>query len=241
RAEGVRILKSIRHSRKLRRGAIAANEFTIIVRDFDDPADAVPPALARVSKQGFPNFFGTQRFGNAGSNIDLAARWFSGAIRLRGDKRSMALSAARSLIFNAVLDKRVQNDSWLTCQHGEALNPEGRGGFFLCDSPDEDIRTRIANGQLHLTGPLWGSGPFLTGATIADFEAGVAGQFANLRDGLEGSRMRHQRRALRAMPRELCWEQRDNTLHLSFALGSGVYATSLLSAILNTDETRAQR
>lgn len=231
--DGVRIIRSLRNGRKLRRGALAGNRFVIVVRELNGPRAGLEQRLGEISSTGVPNYFGPQRFGRAGSNIDMARRWFSGAIRLKGNKRSMALSAARSALFNAVLAQRLRDGSWLSCLRGEALNPQGRGGFFVCDSPDEEILKRIASGSLHITGPLWGSGEPIVRDEVAALESAVISTDAKLATGLAATRLDHDRRALRVIPENLTWELGEDLLTISFGLPKGAYATGVLAELLN--------
>ena len=61
--EGVQILKSMRHGRKLRRGALAGNCFVIVVRQLEGPQSELEKRLLHIRDSGVPNFFGPQRFG----------------------------------------------------------------------------------------------------------------------------------------------------------------------------------
>lgn len=237
--EGVQFLRSLRHGRKLRRGALVGNRFAIVVRELTGDLGGLESRLGAIGRTGVPNYFGPQRFGRAGANIDLARRWFSGAIRLKGNKRSMALSAARSELFNAVLARRISDGTWLQCLKGEALNPQGRGGFFICDEPDEQIVQRIASGQLHITGPLWGSGELIVRDEVAALESAVAAEHAELAAGLTTTRLDHDRRALRVMPGDLSWQLSDNALTLNFSLPKGAFATSVLSEVMTVKDCMA--
>ncbi|MDH3767037.1 MAG: tRNA pseudouridine(13) synthase TruD, partial [Gammaproteobacteria bacterium] len=49
--EGVRILGSVRHGRKLRRGALARNQFIIVVRDLQGAGTDLEQSLVRVREQ----------------------------------------------------------------------------------------------------------------------------------------------------------------------------------------------
>ena len=102
-AEGVEILGAEPHRRKLRRGAHRGNAVRIVLRSTgDQPApSAVDERLRRIEQAGIPNYFGEQRFGRGGTNIHTAERLFAGQ-RMKRDQRSMALSAARSFLFNAM-------------------------------------------------------------------------------------------------------------------------------------------
>ena len=114
---GIEVLESCRNSRKLRRGSHRANRFRIRLRDPQwcggaeqgTVLQALQERLALVARRGVPNYFGEQRFGRDGGNVDQARQLFAGALRMaKGYKRGLLLSSARSQVFNAVLSQRVQ-------------------------------------------------------------------------------------------------------------------------------------
>jgi tRNA pseudouridine13 synthase len=77
-----------------------------------------------IGRQGVPNYFGAQRFGRDGSNL---LRISAGLRALRPQERGFVLSAARSLLFNAVLAERVRAGSWNRLETGDLANLDGRG------------------------------------------------------------------------------------------------------------------
>lgn len=116
-ADGVEVLRSRRHPKKLRTGAHAANRFRLVIRGLasDEPAVAAIEDLNRrlefIGEHGFPNYFGEQRFGAAGANLHFADELFKGQ-RFARDRRSLYISAARSYLFNRELSRLVVDDSW---------------------------------------------------------------------------------------------------------------------------------
>lgn len=112
--DDVTILENQRHGKKLRRGCHSANRFRVILRDVKaGEADGdIPERLSRIASLGFPNYFGEQRFGHGGGNLERADALLSG--RARADrKKDLYLSAARSHLFNLELASRIADDTWL--------------------------------------------------------------------------------------------------------------------------------
>ncbi|MDA1300522.1 MAG: tRNA pseudouridine(13) synthase TruD [Proteobacteria bacterium] len=106
--EGVTVLKVARHERKLRRGELKGNRFTLWIRDLAPSyrMGEVDDALSSVQVNGFPNYFGEQRFGRDGRNLVLADAFLKrGRGTIRG--RDMLISAARSCLFNHYLSKCI--------------------------------------------------------------------------------------------------------------------------------------
>ena len=227
----LRVLKRDRHRRKLKRGAHRGNRFRIVVRRFADVDGDSEERLVKLRGQGMPNYFGSQRFGRDGRNIELAHRLFSGA-RLPRLQKSMALSAARALIFNDVLSQRVGDGCWNRFVDGDVAGLDGSASVFPVEGDGGDLAHRVEELDVHPTGPLWGSGtPMVSGAALV-YEKCAADRHAELAEGLAHS-LRMSRRPLRARIKQLEWAIEDDSLTLSFALGRGQYATTLLRELID--------
>ena len=156
-APGIRIVSGLRHRRKIQRGRLAGNRFELVVRDFDGDRDRVGERLVQIERGGVPNRFGEQRFG--GNNIARAHRMFRGELQRAPSraKRGFYLSAARSLIFNHILDERIRRADWNHIIDGDVLNLDGsRSRFAAGDDPA--LAARVEALDLHPTGPLFGVG-----------------------------------------------------------------------------------
>lgn len=232
RIEGLRILELARHTRKLKPGSLSGNRFDIVVRELEGEASGLAARVEALRAQGAPNYFGVQRFGRNGRNLELAETLFAGGARLRRNERSLALSAARAEIFNAVLAARVLDDTWQTALPGDCLNLDGSRSFFRCDVPDADIAARIGAGDLHISGPLWGEGELPSAASVRQLETTIAERYPTFAAGLAGARLRQERRALRIVPRELQVSTEADTLRARFVLPAGAFATSVLAQLV---------
>ena len=100
--EGCQVLEYARHKRKLRLGALKGNAFTLVLREVSN-RDDVEQRLIDICVKGVPNYFGAQRFGIGGSNLQGALRWAQTNTPVRDrNKRSFWLSAARSALGSLV-------------------------------------------------------------------------------------------------------------------------------------------
>ena len=63
--EGLTLISSARHGRKLRRGAHSGNRFRIVLRALSADPAMMEERLSQLRDQGFPNYFGEQRFSRA--------------------------------------------------------------------------------------------------------------------------------------------------------------------------------
>jgi tRNA pseudouridine13 synthase len=230
----VRICERERNLKKLKRGSHAANRFRIRIRCCDQDKATTDARLHLIAERGVPNYFGAQRFGHNGRNLDLARAVLDGA-RVKRDKRSIALSTARSFLFNEVLSERVKNGTWNTPQPGDVMNLDGSGSFFALETIDEEISVRCEEQDIHPTGPLWGRGVLASGRDVAALEKQIAARHADLSGGLERFGVDMQRRALRLRVVELEWEWIEGSVELRFELSRGGYATSVIRELADVE------
>lgn len=241
RVEGLQVLESTWHNRKLPRGALAGNRFVLVLRDVQGEPSAIEARLDQVAARGVPNTFGEQRFGHGGGNIAQALAMFEGR-RVKREQRSLLLSAARSELFNRVLAARVAAGNWDSGLDGEVWMLEGSRSVFGPEPWSEVLAERLARFDIHPSGPLWGAGELRsTGASARmELEALADDVAMRLRAGLEAAGLKQERRALRLKVASLAWHWRDaGTLELSFALPPGSYATAVLHEV--GEVTDAQR
>ena len=229
-ADDLKVIDATWHSRKLPRGALAGNRFVLVLRDVEGERDAIDRRLGEIASHGLPNWFGEQRFGRDGGNVAAALAMFAGR-RVRRDQRSILLSAARSELFNRVLAARLADGSWNLGLEGEVWMLAGSRSVFGPEPWSELLAQRLADFDIHPTGPLWGTGESRAQATARACEdAALQGEDAHaLRAGLEQEGLRQERRALRLKPEGLAWHWQDiSTLRVEFALPPGSYATAVL-------------
>jgi tRNA pseudouridine13 synthase len=231
--EGYEVVRAVRHRRKLKRGALRANDFEIVVRDFSGDRAALAQRLAAIAAQGVPNYFGPQRFGNDAGNVTRAQQWFGGDIQLNDRlERGFALSAARAAIFNAVLAQRVRQESWNRLRAGDVANLDGTNSIFLADIVDGELTERCGRLDIHPTGPLWGRGPLKPLNEIAALEQDIAAKYDVLSTGLARGSLDQERRSLRMRVSQLNWTMDGDELRLKFRLPRGTFATAVLHEVL---------
>ena len=231
--QALRVLDATWHSRKLPRGALAGNRFALILREVQGDPAAIEARLRAIGARGVPNYFGEQRFGRDGGNLDKAIAMFGGR-RVKREERSLLLSAARSELFNRVLAERVRSGSWDAPLEGEVWVLDGSRSVFGPEPWSEALAQRLAEFDIHPSGPLWGSGSLRSAGMARVLELAALGdpQSMRLRAGLEQAGLRQERRATRLRPDALVWSWPDaRTLQLSFGLPAGSYATAVLDEL----------
>jgi len=227
---GVRLSQLCRHQRKLRRGAHTGNHFRIALRFCSEWGDGIVDRLSNIANCGVPNYFGEQRFGRGGNNLDLALAYFSGK-RMSRRKRSMALSAPRSYLFNHILEDRVKSGTWNQLLPGDCASLDGSASIFAVDAVDEELQRRCDELDIHASGALWGDGSTKCNGDIANRESSIVNRFPDFKAGLEKEKVQQSRRALRLAVQNFEWQKQDDTLWLQFFLARGGFATAVLREI----------
>jgi len=235
--DGVQLLKKTLHRRKLKRGVIKHNSFEIILRDIKGTTkEELINKVNAIKQSGVPNYFAQQRFGHDYNNLSQAARWFSGAIKIkkRADK-SIILSAARSMVFNQMLSQRIEKTGWNTLLSGDTMMLSGTHSLFSTDEIDDKLRQRFQQGDIHPTAALWGRGELNSSNDLLLLEQNVAETLRQWCHALEKQGLKQDRRSARLFPENLNIDFADDSLEkvtLSFSLSSGSYATAVLREII---------
>jgi tRNA pseudouridine13 synthase len=235
----LQILRSVANSRKLRRGSHRSNHFRITLRNISGDVEQSIDRLQQIDSGGVPNYFGSQRFGNADDNASKALSWFQGITRISDrNERSLLLSSARSFLFNAVLDARVKSACWSSCIDGDVMALAGSASVFASSrAGSEELARRLAEFDIHPTGPLWGTGILATSGEAARLEQRIVSGFPELAAGLETHGLEQERRPLRLRVNSLQTHFEDTSLQLEFSLDRGTYATSVLRELIVVERT----
>lgn len=228
-----RILESSRHDRKLKRGALTGNHFDINITALEGDFEALQQTLETISQYGVPNYYGEQRFGRDMSNLSKAEKLFRGELKkIKKTQRGLYLSAARSWIFNQLLSRRIQQQTWIIPVPGDVYMLNGKSACFV----DDDVNAtypRMLNREINLTGCLWGEGDSMATAEVLKLEQAVAAEFEIFSSGLQAARLKQERRSLRLNPENMSWNISDQALHISFDLPAGAFATMVLRECVN--------
>ena len=234
----IEILSAQRHNRKIRRGSLRGNRFVLVLRELQGQRAAAEQVLERIKAEGVPNYFGPQRFGRGASNLQRAEALFAGELRrVKPEQRRMLLSAARSYLFNQVLAERVRQGNWQQGLAGEVMLLNGSNRQFLAEQIDAEIAQRLAEHDIHPSGPLPGD----RGRCLQPLGEALQLEQAALKDalslrwleGLARAREDSERRALRLLADELQWQWlAEDVLELRFGLPSGAFATTLVRELM---------
>ena len=235
--EGVLILSYKRHNKKLRTGALLGNRFELILREVT-AIKAFTERWKKIVEQGVPNYFGEQRFGIGGGNIERALSLFSGQKIKDKKKRGIYLSAARSHIFNSVLNERIQQQRFDKIAVGDVLMLAGTQSVFHLDEVDSAIEQRFTEKDLDITATMWGAGELMTSNEPLALEQVIAEKNPEFCEGLPRFGLKQERRRIRLTVSNTDLEllpasEGKHVVKISFFLPPGSYATTVLRELLN--------
>jgi len=238
---GVEVLEYARHNKKLRIGVLSGNYFELILRDVDHITE-LEKRWQNIVEKGVPNYFGQQRFGIEGGNIDRALALFSGSKVKDKKKRGMYLSAARSFIFNSLISERINLQLFNSLSIGDVLMLAGTQSVFHLDAIDDDIIERFNTKDVDITAPMWGAGELMTTDKPKILEQQIADRNNEFSQGLPRFGLKQERRKIRlsindaeinileSKP-ENNSETRD--VKICFFLPAGCYATTVLRELVD--------
>lgn len=237
-SEHFKVLEVKRHGNKLRLGHLRGNRFRITLRG-TAPGDVelARAGLAECARLGVPNYFGEQRFGKRGANLQKGLDVLMGnprkfARRMPRRVFGLVVSAVQSEVFNHVVAARRQSLHEL--MPGDLAFLHDKGAVFAVTDPAAD-RERLERVAISPSGPM--PGPKMTwpeGEPLAIERAALAEldldpeAFAGLPYGMA----RGERRPLRVPVTEPDVAAVEAGLQLSFGLPRGAYATSVLRELL---------
>lgn len=238
KGQGFAVLAVSKHGNKLRMGHLRGNRFVVTLRGAN--ADDLPRAqsnLAELAQRGVPNYFGEQRFGKRGANLQKGLEILAGdaqryAARMPRRVFGLVLSAVQSEVFNRVVHARLHTLDVLL--PGDLAYLHKNGALFPVEDPACE-QPRASAFEISPSGPMPGpemvqpSGEALAIEAKAVAELGV--------DPAAFGRMpyriaRGERRPLRVPVQAPTAVAVPQGLQLSFGLPRGSYATSVLRELL---------
>ena len=235
-AEHWQVLQAVRHNKKLKRGIHKANAFCIRLRNIMGDTALLEQRLRLIADNGFPNYFGEQRFGIEGRNVEKAALLFTRQFKCKPFQRSMYYSAARSYLFNCYLSARIAAGNWNQPIAGDCFNLAGSNAVFGPEAITDEIRKRMAAFDIHPMGVMCGAGKIrLTDDALALLQ-GVNAEHEILVQGLIAADVGVVMRPLRALATGLRWQITEQECELQFSLPTGSYATALLHEVCQLHE-----
>jgi tRNA pseudouridine13 synthase len=244
--DGIKVLGVSRHGNKLRPGHLHGNRFRILIRDVEAVTERLPALLDRLGRQGMPNYYGSQRFGQGGETLRLGMALLRhetlppGAngkpMKVRSPfLRKLALSAAQAGLFNAYLARRLNDGLLRQVVEGDVLAKRPFGGMFVAVDVARE-QDRFDARETVTAGPIFGRKTYAAAGTAATREAEVladaelsTASFSGFGKLVQGTR-RHNL----IYVNDLAATMEADGVRLQFTLPAGSYATELLREVMKS-------
>lgn len=238
---GLEILEICPHPKKLKNGHVKANRFRVKIRQVHPEAELRLSGLLARLGNGYPNYFGCQRFGKNGRNLTDVLRWIhNGCPRLKNAR--FLVSALQSAVFNAWLGQRLQREGLEKAIVGDLLRKRDTGGLFRCDDVDTETN-RLVSGALDLCGPLFGPKMKNTSHEAYEREQAFVKRLNLSADAARsiGRLGAGGRRPARVLATQFEYTKDGPHLDLAFTLPSGAYATVFLAELMQPEKGWVER
>jgi tRNA pseudouridine13 synthase len=230
------------HNKKLRPGTHRSNYFAVIVREVESMPETTRHQLDMIRQQGMANYFGEQRFGQKGDNVEQALRAFSNprrARKLSRAKKSLYLSALRSFLFNRVLSRRIEQGIWDKPAAGDVFMLSGSQSIFY-EPINDELLERYYRQDISSTISLHGAGNRLLQSRAREIEDAVLAEHEDIEQCLLQAKAKLQMRAVRVAVTDLRVEFDENAaiLRIEARLPRGSYFTTLLDHFIDTGRNK---
>ncbi|MFV0482144.1 MAG: tRNA pseudouridine(13) synthase TruD [Campylobacteraceae bacterium] len=257
--EKVKILNTTYHNNKIKIGHLKGNRFFIRLKKVL-PTDAlkITNACEKIKLEGYPNYFGYQRFGKGGNNYEDGKAVLLGKKRENNKKiRDFLISAYQSELFNRWLSKRIEisklfesfdvnemgkilpwdkgilkeikkQPQFFKMINGDVLHHYPHGKAFICEDLSAE-NERFLKKDITITGFLVGGRAMQSEGIAKNIEDEFFAEALPFMDKLDGAR----RFAWNFVEDfEYRYKEEDAHFELNFTLQKGSYATVVLEEIL---------
>lgn len=166
-----------RHSNKLKPGHLLGNRFQITVTDLALPIGEAQQRAETIAQmlcaRGAPNFFGAQRFGIDGANVEKGLALIRQQRRERNPwLRKFLISSYQSYLTNRYLTLRIEMEKFDQILLGDVAKKHETGGMFDVEDPAAE-QPRYDAHEISFTAPLFGAKMWAAKADAGALEAGI--------------------------------------------------------------------
>lgn len=248
----VSILQTWRHHERIAIGQLAGNRFRIILHNVSPKAaERLKQSIARLEKEGFPNYFGDQRFGMDENNFETARQIAHGEKTPHAKQTERFLCGLyQSTFFNAWLAERLRlhtmiRDAADAASLSRILGLNERDAAALMR---QALPLTLLDGELMLGSEGKIFRPLKLNKAVTLFKERAAlptglmcGRQARRAEAMAGiveqrfddplARMKGQRRAAWVFPKIIALSHEQTHFTLEFTLPKSSYATVLVEAL----------
>ena len=219
------------HNNKLKIGHLLGNKFTILISG-TDKIDEAKDIVNALKKGGVPNYFGEQRFGIEGNNVEKAKAIISGEMKVK-DKwlKRFLLSSYQSYLCNLYLAKRINEGLFDKLLLGDIAKKYETGGLFDVEDLEAEQK-RYENGEISFTAPIYGKKMREASSDAKELEDSII-------EGLDVTKLGIGNRRLGKLKLDdVKVEKTEDGLHLEFLLPKGAFATVVLRELMKSNDFR---
>lgn len=255
----IKILEKTYHNNKIRTGHLKGNRFFVRLKKVS-PVDAkkLQEGLKKIAKEGFPNFFGYQRFGIDGDNYLKGKAILEGKRKERNFKmKEFFINAYQSYLFNNWLSKRIEmsrlieefalldaaratnlapdivetlkkQPQFFKLMHGDVLHHYPAGKAFICENIDDEL-PRFLDKSITIAGWLVG------GKNIrAEYEAGEIEKAMFVDSEPFLAKLDGSRRFAWSFAEDVegLYKEEEAWFEMHFSLPKGSYATVIIEELI---------
>lgn len=231
------------HRNKLKIGHLVGNRFQIRIGEITlSPEEAEARAraiVARLVRDGLPNYFGPQRFGGQGDNAEAGLDVLTRKRFVR-DRwlRKFLVSSYQSQLCNRVLALRVERGSFLRLLPGDIAKKHETGGIFEVEDLSAE-QPRFDAHEISFTAPMFGSKMRRPQAEAAALEAEVEAETGITETMWRDAHTEGTRRMGRLLVPDLALTEvpgeGSKRLGVTFTLPKGGFATTVLRELMKSD------
>ncbi len=231
------------HKNKLQLGHLLGNRFQITVTDLTvDGAEALRQSEAiavHLQSVGVPNYFGPQRLGSEGHNVNRGLEVLLGQKRVNdGWLRRFLISCYQSYLCNRYLARRVESGVFDQLLVGDVAKKYATGGLFDVDDLAVE-QLRYAAHEISFTAPMYGAKMWAAQATAGELETAILNEAGVRLEDWQRVKMEGTRRLGRLLlPNLQVWPVADG-LCFEFSLPKGAFATTVLREFMKVDLSSA--
>ncbi len=228
------------HANKLQPGHLLGNRFTITISQLELPqaevTERTQAILARLAAEGMPNYFGPQRFGVNGDNVERGRLVIQGRLKVR-DRwvRRFLASGYQSHLCNVYLARRLEMGAFSTLLDGDVAKKHATGGVFDVEELAVEQPRYVAH-EISFAAPMFGPKMRPAHRDAAALEEAVFVESAVTLEQLRQAKVEGTRRMGRLLAPDLeVTQQGNDSLTLRFSLPKGAFATTVLRELMKVD------
>ncbi len=229
----IKIVDTCLHNEKISIGDLKGNKFIINLHEVDfNKLNVIEKRLKLISKNGMPNYFGFQRFGNdKEENLEKAKKIINGELIVKERKiHKMIISAYQSDFFNRWLAGRFKTSPEGTFKliDGDVFYDFKSKKYFTPNNITKKVQEEFDKKNISITGLLCGRKVFRA--------IGKARKIEEKYDDMFMQDKGYRRDAI-VYPKNIFtkYNKEEEKLTLEFELPKGAYATVLLEHIANKE------